>query len=465
MFTLTDLADPKILFANFKDPVSNLIDIYRLSNYIEKNVLDLPTRKRNGVYFTPQSLSDLAIRNITMKDGETAIDTACGIGNLLIPLARKSSLPLYDAYLNVFGIEINSDFIEIAKAIMASDTNSPKDSFSKCFRCLDFMNTPISDTIKYDILVINPPYLSGIRNSIIDKNDKVIKGGSNICFQYLYKSMDLLKHPNRIGAILPSSFLHNHHLTTIRNSWSLSNYIKEIWYIEPNRSWFNDTLVNTCVIYADNTNSSTEILLGRFPSDVSPHYVQSISSSNWSHLFLSDEFKDLGTYRTITEQFNISSGLIVSEAYECSSFITDCQIGEGKKFVTSGMLTADKIHWGSKKKRILKNQYTYPRLAPNALFSKSLNAKLLDSRSKIIVSGLSVKLIAFYDRLGEYLPGAGTFIITHHTNDLEKLRLLWESLNSDKGQAYMRAVLETKRLSAQSYPISKDFLCGFPLEF
>lgn len=475
--TIEDLKHPHILRVLFFNETTETVDIFKLSNYIEAFILEKKDRKENGVYFTPKILVDLLMTTVDlpMVSDLRIIDTSVGIGNLIIPFARnyashrmaystkqKKKNRNYKYFLGdtykkcMFGIDINQDFIDILIAVMSLDTGLPKSEFSSNFICGDFFQISASFPKKFDVLLANPPYITGIKSEV--QSD--LKGVTNISFDYLNKSMDLLKPSHQISLVMPSIFLSAKTYNHQRSEWMANRNVNKVWLCSPDLKAFKDASINVCVVSL-NTNINLMPQFLYFPPNGRSGTVAKSNVADWSTIYYQGS---LLQGRKLKEDFTVHAGLVVSDAYLCLDYIEDGLEIEGKKFVTSGMIDTFECLWGEKPKSILKKSFQYPRLSVNNKFPVGLNEKIRSTRPKIIVSGLVMRMKTFVDSSGEYISGAGTYNIYHKTDSLEELKKLCEYLNtSDDVHTYFTSVLETKRIGQGGYPISKTFLEGIPL--
>jgi len=474
--TLEDLKNPQVLRVLFSKDGSDLIDIFKVSDYLETFILNKKDRRENGVYFTPKILVDLLISSITfpMTRDLKVIDTANGIGNILISFARVYAghrmayakkikkgqdykYFLGETYREcIYGIEMEKDFTEIMLTVMSLDSGFPIKDLAPNFICSDFfeVTSPFLGK-KFDVLLANPPYITGIRSEVATD----LKGVTNLSFEYINRSINLLKPEYQIGLIMPAIFLSASTFKEQRRSWIEGHNLNKVWLCDPSLRAFKDANVNVCVA-SINTNRNLIPQFLSFPNNTRQGKLNEMDISNWSSAYYGDLLKPC---KRLKDDFEVHSGLIVSEAYICLPHIVDDLTAEGKKFITSGMVEPFSCSWGTKNRSILKKIFRYPKLTTHIDFSKSLNEKILSTRPKIIVPGLVMKIKTMLDDSGEYISGAGTYVIYHKRDNLEELIRLCEHLNtSEEVHNYFISILETKRIGQGGYPISKTFLEGIP---
>lgn len=474
--TLEDLKNPQVLRLLFMEDGRDLVDIFKLASYLENNILKKEAKKEHGIYFTPKVLVDLMLTTIElplMEENFKVVDTSCGIGNILVPFARvyathkmtyskkKKRKEDFRFFLRkvysecVFGIDLNNDFIDIMKAVMSVDCGISIDNLNNFIVNDFFKEKNPFEGIKFNVLLANPPYVTGIKSTV----DSDLKGVSNLSFNYLLKSIELLKNNYQMALVMPSIFLNSLSFLEKRKYWIKNRNLNKLWLCSPEARFFGSASINVCVI---SINSRINLIpqFMTFPDNGTLGVLEG-DCSDWSTAY----FKKIEVINKLKNEYQVTAGMVVSEAYQCLPHITDNENGAGKKVITSGMVKPFYCSWGQKQKNILKKSFQYPRLEINVLFSKGLNEKILSKRPKLVIPGLIMKIKTFLDLTGEYLPAAGTYVIYHKTDDIETLEKLCRYLNNDKRvHDYLISVLETKRIGQGGYPITKSFLEGIPLE-
>ncbi len=91
------------------------------------SAMGIAQRKRQGVFFTPDDLARLAVSKVRLPPGEgSVLDPACGTGNLLFEVASRLEPvgSLYDCLIDwnarIYGLDINSEFIDLARKKIVS---------------------------------------------------------------------------------------------------------------------------------------------------------------------------------------------------------------------------------------------------------------------------------------------------------------------------------------------------------
>ncbi|MGC3101370.1 hypothetical protein IPC412_02435 [Pseudomonas aeruginosa] len=175
-------------------------------------------RKHQGVFFTPAELSKLAVEKFGYSLNEGAIlDPACGSGNLLAALAATLEvLPSLEATLaewnsRLHGIDINSDFVNIAKkklvklalskGAVPSGEKTPKEILSilSNIKAGDFLKEYKSYCGKIGGVIMNPPFCH------IEANNEInwTSGKFNAASLFVIYATEILAANGKFLGILP----------------------------------------------------------------------------------------------------------------------------------------------------------------------------------------------------------------------------------------------------------------------
>ncbi len=208
------------------------------------------SKKKDGQFFTPRPIEDMAVEMLNPKADEFVIDPACGSAGFLlhsimwIAGGAISGKPLTQraqnfAQNNVFGIDLANLPVKIAKAInlIVGDgkSNIYKDNSlvfyswsdetkvglrSKLRRFLDDldkdeMNQNLYKYFDFDVLLTNPPFAGTVKErdtlrhyKLAEKNGKLVeKIGRHIPF--VERSLHFLRPGGRMAIVLPQGLMNN----------------------------------------------------------------------------------------------------------------------------------------------------------------------------------------------------------------------------------------------------------------
>jgi adenine-specific DNA-methyltransferase len=170
--------------------------------------------RRNGVFFTPDILAVALAGGVRVRHRDRVLDPACGNGILLRAVRdafqATTTGPERKVYL------VGCDRLDHTHA-------SSRDADIKIYQKDFFAFQPAE---KFDLVVMNPPYLSGARfpNKIRYRLNRQFGGAcrlpsnADIWTYFLIKAVDHLKEGGGIAAVLPWPFLQATYSSKLR-SW------------------------------------------------------------------------------------------------------------------------------------------------------------------------------------------------------------------------------------------------------
>ena len=200
-----------------------------------QNLLDESTIKRNGAVYTPYDLATFIARNILKhttldKDTINIFDPSLGDGALI----EAVILEIRDKFnknidINVYGIDINE--YEVFKARNRINQYLPNEKIH--FEKKDFFDFITSPTIKFDIIISNPPYVrtQNLDSNILNKIKEMtcLKGKIDLYHAFLLLLRNTVKEDGCIGIITSNSFLTNKTGQVLRKELLNRYDLKEIY--------------------------------------------------------------------------------------------------------------------------------------------------------------------------------------------------------------------------------------------
>lgn len=195
-------------------------------------------KKMQGVFFTPADLSNLSVKKLsyTVQDGPI-LDPACGTGNLLLTIAEsfktlnslEDTLTAWNSHL--YGIDINSEFIDIAKRkivkLAISKGAAPHNNYKiKDYTDLlsniksgDFLNEYHKLKGSIGCIIMNPPFFH-----MDSPNDiKWTSGKLNVSALFISYALEILPENGKLLGILPDVLRSGTRYSKWRDSLSLSS--------------------------------------------------------------------------------------------------------------------------------------------------------------------------------------------------------------------------------------------------
>lgn len=405
------------------------------------------------------------------------VDPACGSGaflnqalNFLInehQLLQKDLVIMGDitAYYeiqksilehNLYGVDINEEAVEIAKLSLWLRTVEHDRPLTKLAQKIKVGNSLIDDKSVvdnafewekefpevfeqggFDVVIGNPPYVDSesMTKSYADerkwitKNFQTAKGNWDIFIPFIELGLKILKESNFLSYIIPNKILSAKYGTTIRDFVNEYFCINEIFDLSKNNVFTVD--VYPVILFLQKTQqSSTLNITIQNDNDIQTKITTYSLENNWA-LYLDEHYN---IYSKINQKFqalnsctsyNIYPAASVSEAYEIKEFICDKNILEVGylKLINTGTIDPYISQWGIDDMQYIKAKYRFP-----IVDIKKIKQKEWTQKPKISLAGMVIKIEAFLDTMGIYLPLKSTTVITSDT--LEELKYLTLLLNS-----------------------------------
>ncbi len=218
--------------------------------------------RKNGVYYTPNSLAEFLVNPLIKRTRQSIFDPAYGDGALLIAAEKifKKQVNGNGAKLAIYGCDL--------KPVNGKLAHLPESNLVK----MDFFDYPHEN--KYDLILMNPPY---VRHHFLDNDVRLkyyqsissmlkLKLTSGLWAYFLVKAVKHLKNQGSIGAILPWSFLQADYSQKIRE-WLL-NHFKEIKILALNSEYFPKTQERVLMVWLNNYGQRTGSIKISFSSDL-----------------------------------------------------------------------------------------------------------------------------------------------------------------------------------------------------
>lgn len=227
-----------------------------LTQQISKN-----DKKNGGIYFTPPKTIDY---NISLLDEfipniHNVLEPSCGSCEYILSLNRKYT------NLNITGIEFNETIYESIKPLENENITLRNENYLLH-----------EDTIKYDLIIGNPPYFVMSKNDVDPIYYNYFDGRPNIFILFIIKSLHLLNHSGILSFVLPKNFLNC------------------LYYNKTRKYILNNFKIINIIICNDNyleTKQDTIILI-----------VQNkINSNNDKYILINDDNIIFGTPETIIQ--------------------------------------------------------------------------------------------------------------------------------------------------------------------
>jgi len=171
----------------------------RKTNFSELSIditkqLKREIKKKQGIFFTPQSIIDKnisIIRNIKNCNIQNILEPSCGTGEYIHKLHE------YFPSSNIDGVELNNIIYDKIKYLNTSDNIQ---IYNK-----DYLKWYTDK--KYDLIIGNPPYFVMKKSDVDKKYCNFFDGRPNIFVMFICDSLQKLQKNGIMSYILPKNFL------------------------------------------------------------------------------------------------------------------------------------------------------------------------------------------------------------------------------------------------------------------
>ena len=310
------------IFNNFLKFYNFDLNFDIISQTFSENISDDKT-KHKGVFYTPEFITDYISKNTILpylslsNKAETVwelideyddidilydklidfkiIDPSCGSGAFLIKavdilfeiyssLSCTVSEALNNILNNIYGIDLDSESVELTKLVLFLKVKSydkefsPKNFNVKCGNSLiddgDVCDSPFIWNIKFDIVFGNPPYVNIYKISSNKGEVDYYKKNYISAFKkfdlyvlFLEKGLKLLKENGVLGYIIPSNFLNQPYGFKIRKLLLSKTRIYKITDLT-NFKIFKNASNSLILLFFINSFSKDNLITIEFPDDI-----------------------------------------------------------------------------------------------------------------------------------------------------------------------------------------------------
>jgi type I restriction-modification system DNA methylase subunit len=155
------------------------------------NRMDKTIKKNQGIYFTPPKTvyKNLQLLEPYITDIKNVLEPSCGSCEFVLALQQKYQ------HLDITAIEYN----EMIYQSISKDINNVR------LLHLDFLQ--YNETMGYDLIIGNPPYVVIKKEKKLSIYSKYYEGRPNLFILFILKSLTLLHENGILSFILPKNFL------------------------------------------------------------------------------------------------------------------------------------------------------------------------------------------------------------------------------------------------------------------
>ena len=186
---VTDFINQEI---NAKRQIVNLGDRYEAK-------LSESYRNKEGIYYTPMTIVEDMMKDLTFDDSNSFLDPCCGSGNFLIAALKAGANPK-----KVYGYDTDANAIKIARERLKQ---YPHGDEVHLF-CADFLEKAPELKLRFDYVFTNPPWGKKLNKTTRQRYVKQYQSGSSYdtCSFFILATLPLMKQNGVVGMLLPESF-------------------------------------------------------------------------------------------------------------------------------------------------------------------------------------------------------------------------------------------------------------------
>lgn len=345
----------------------------------------------------------------------------------------------------------------------------------------------------------NPPFLAtsgGVGNNSVSMKaffqsfySEVTTGAYDQANLFILLATRILKNKGTYGIIMPQSNLSPGGSDGLQIHINKAAPPQRFWIFE-NPKLFGGANVFICAISGVKGTSPVLSMASIMPRDSlefivyagTPSYLDSNKTIPWwswvSSVRSGEEAKEkkvqgnTDIFVNLKDIVDIFAGCATDVAYELSNIVSESQIGEGLKLVTTGSIDRYMNFWGVQVQRYLKSKYLYPRWPSASHIEPAVfRAAKRQTRKKIVIGGLTKTIEAYYDEVGDLGGVVSTWVllpkekrdVSRLTDESRILGALEILLNS-----YCVSWIYSTNFGAQKSPwggmtIKKDGLASIPI--
>ncbi|MCT7481488.1 BREX-1 system adenine-specific DNA-methyltransferase PglX [Aliarcobacter cryaerophilus] len=340
---------------------------------------------------------------------------------------------------NLYGVDINEDAVEIAKLslwLRTAKRGRPLTKLADKIVCANsLLEMPFSEN-SFDIVIGNPPYVDSESMTksykeeriFITKNYLTAVGNWDIFIPFVELGLQKLKDGQLLSFIIPNKILSARYGTALRSFINKNYSIVEIFDLSLNNVFEID--VYPIILTIQKTSQKENIKISFLKNEeIFSRFIKFQSEDNWAlyndinyELFskISKRFEPL----VLNKIYKLYSAASVSEAYEIKEFIQDNKYFDNNnnlKLINTGTIDPYVTSWGISDMTYIKDKYKYP-----VVNISNIKHKIWTKNPKIVFAGMSLRIEAFIDTQGDFLPLKSTTVLTANRNRFKINRMYFE---------------------------------------
>ena len=255
---------------------------------------DIEKRKKLGQYFTPKSIRDLLLSELTAisdkKDNPKILDPASGSGEFLL------SCNEYFNNADLYGFEIDESLVNISKKLINNAD----------IKCIDTLKLDTETSMKYDYVIGNPPYFEFKPDKDLKKkHSDIISGRVNIFSIFIKLGLELLNNGGYLAYVVPPSMNNGAFFSKLREYIIEHSSIEYLHIVEGSDNFYMaNQKVMLLILKKTNTNKQEKYIFSK----------NDITIFTEDKTFLNNAYKDTVSLKEIG--YGVKTGSIAWNKYK-----------------------------------------------------------------------------------------------------------------------------------------------------
>ncbi|MBY0586794.1 N-6 DNA methylase [bacterium] len=324
---------------------------------------------------------------------------------------------------------------------------------------------------RFDVVIGNPPFA----NAIEKEGDAAIgqakrqrsetfqdlRGTADLAYYFIARAHASANDDGAVGFVLPRAFLSTSSCQRLR-ARLLTERPPALLFAPPSPFLFTGANIFVCAV----------VLRKRSPCVAGSDRLEPIDvkSDNWWSAMIGTPTLPSRTSLRVGNVFNIIASMTTGIAYDLVPCLREATAPEMEgseealpiRLVTTGLIEPGRCDWGKRPCRYLKRDYQHPviDISSDKLLPAVRERLRKVARPKVLVAGLSLRVEAILDEVGNLAGAVSTYTILEKENNVDRLRMLCDYLNSPVVSEQLSRELGATALGGGRMTLTKSFLAG-----
>lgn len=202
----------------------------QIGSFFEKSLIN-KERKNRGQYYTPKSIVEYMLSQLSINKNSTILDPSCGCGSFLLTAFDVFQEKFGNDFVNnIYGVDLNEKAVQITRACLFIKMGFGNTHRKTLLKNIKVGNSLISNPLispkafnwqeefsdiasngGFDFAIGNPPYVTLKQFSDFDPSESIysdiINGHVNAASLMIARALELLKPNGVLAFLLPKSIL------------------------------------------------------------------------------------------------------------------------------------------------------------------------------------------------------------------------------------------------------------------